>query len=155
AAVERGNDGIAIRVHAFVRVRSEPIHARAPLATVGDAAAAGLLDREQLLASLETAQREAQRTDRHVAVLFVGVDRSKSAIASLSHRDAEYLSATIAERLRDGVREHDFVAQLDGDADSISIARMRGDEFTLLLPQLQRISDAAKVGARLVDLLSR
>ena len=84
----------------------------------------GLPNRWRFLEQLEQALFEAATNGRHVAVLFLDVDRFKLVNDSLGHDIGDRLLMTVAERLQSCVRPADLVA------------RFGGDEFSLLLGNL-------------------
>ena len=53
-----------------------------------------------------------------------------------------------------GLRDYDLLAHLGCKAEHLSIARIRGDEFTVLLPDLREAADAVKVGKRILEVLT-
>ena len=75
---------------------------------------------------LGLAVARARRHDRAVAVLALDVDNFKLVNDSLGHEAGDRLIAMLADRLRDDIRETDL------------IARQGGDEFLLLLGDLER-----------------
>ena len=83
----------------------------------------------------------ATRTQRHVALLFIDLDRFKTVNDSLGHPVGDELLAAIAQRLRDRLR--------DGD----TLARIGGDEFVLLIEDMQAPEEAARVANMLLELL--
>jgi diguanylate cyclase (GGDEF)-like protein/PAS domain S-box-containing protein len=80
---------------------------------------------------LELALARARRHDRGVAVLALDVDNFKLVNDSLGHETGDRLIAMLAERLREATRETDLVA------------RQGGDEFLLLLADVDRVSPVA------------
>src|SRR3984885_10874189 len=72
----------------------------------------------------------AQRQHRHLAVLFVDVDRFKHVNDSLGHLIGDKLLVSIAQRLVAGVRSSD------------TISRQGGDEFVILLSSVTHAADA-------------
>jgi diguanylate cyclase (GGDEF)-like protein/PAS domain S-box-containing protein len=70
------------------------------------------------------------------AVLFLDLDRFKVVNDSLGHAAGDMLLTTVASRLQHGVRAADCVAtgrNSGAGSDGNTVARMGGDEFTLLL----------------------
>ncbi len=78
----------------------------------------------------------AGRREQPFAVLFLDLDRFKIINDSLGHAAGDRLLTTIADRLSAAVRPGDLVA------------RMGGDEFTILLEHLRFPEDAARVAER-------
>jgi len=86
------------------------------------------------------------------AVLFLDLDRFKIINDSLGHAAGDKLLQTISERLLGCLRESDAV----GVAQEWStVARMGGDEFTILLEQLRRPEDAARVAERILKAIGK
>jgi diguanylate cyclase (GGDEF)-like protein len=89
-------------------------------------------------------ERIVQRTGRssyHFAVLFVDLDRFKSVNDRFGHTLGDKILISAARRLVEAVRPQDMVARRDGD------------EFTILLDDLDRPEDAVGVAQRIVDYL--
>jgi diguanylate cyclase (GGDEF)-like protein len=89
----------------------------------------------RLSAALERLQR---RPGRHVAVLFLDLDRFKVINDSLGHSAGDQLILGIAERLRHSVRRHEIVA------------RFGGDEFAILCEDIIDDQDAIAVAERVL-----
>jgi diguanylate cyclase (GGDEF)-like protein/PAS domain S-box-containing protein len=77
---------------------------------------------------LELSLARARRHDRGVAVLALDVDNFKLVNDSLGHEAGDRLIRQLSDRLREGTREMDLVA------------RQGGDEFLLLLADVDRSS---------------
>ena len=110
---------------------------------------------ESFTAQLERAIRIAARTAQHVAVLHVDVQRVSALTAhALSPDAADALLDGIAQRIREATREGDTVGRAAAQREACVVARA-GEHFNVLLPDLARIHDAAKVATRIVEALAR
>ena len=99
----------------------------------------GLPNRVLFTDRLERAMAEADRHGGLVGVIFVDLDRFKSINDGLGHDVGDQLLLRIAERLRVAVRVED------------SVARLAGDEFGVLVPNLARADDLARVANKLLE----
>jgi diguanylate cyclase (GGDEF)-like protein len=88
---------------------------------------------------LGQACREAQRSGREVALLFVDVDRFKQVNDSLGHAFGDELLCAIARRLQACARESD------------TVARLGGDEFAILMDDVRGREDPEALALRLVE----
>ncbi|WP_183510588.1 putative bifunctional diguanylate cyclase/phosphodiesterase [Paeniglutamicibacter cryotolerans] len=83
------------------------------------------------------------RSHRHgedkFAVLFIDLDRFKLVNDSLGHPAGDDLIVQVAERLRACLREED------------TLARMGGDEYTVLLDSIEDVNDAMRIAERLIS----
>jgi diguanylate cyclase (GGDEF)-like protein len=113
--------------------------------TVDKANAIAMYDPVTSLPNRVHFKREAERVlqsrsgDGRVALLFIDLDGFKSVNDSLGHADGDEVLAMVADRLREGVK-----AVPGGDAEPL-LARLAGDEFTVLLPSLPSAADAERV----------
>ena len=92
----------------------------------------GLPNRALLTDRCTYALRVAQRSQQHVALMFLDLDNFKTINDSLGHKVGDEVLIEFAARLRAVVRDQD------------TVARLGGDEFILLLP------DTDAVGASMV-----
>jgi len=80
------------------------------------------------------------------AVLFLDLDRFKVINDSLGHAAGDALLVEIAKRLENSLRTADTVARFDGQH---TLARMGGDEFTILLDGVGDVACALAIANRL------
>jgi diguanylate cyclase (GGDEF)-like protein len=99
----------------------------------------GLPNRKLFLDHLNLAIPSARRSKHKIAVLFVDLDRFKVVNDSLGHAAGDKLLQIVAGRLRAALRESD------------TVARMGGDEFTVLAPTAHTVEDAIGVARKVRD----
>ncbi len=122
-----------------------------------------LPNRELFREQIDVALDRAKRTRNILALLFLDVDRFKQVNDSLGHSMGDELLTQIADRLRSAVRGSDSVGRgtADGEREGAesnresAVSRLGGDEFTILLQDLEHAQDAARVARRVLHLLSR
>lgn len=98
------------------------------------------LFKDRLDHALATARRHKSRV---LAVMFLDLDRFKEINDILGHDAGDELLKEVASRLRRCVRESD------------TVARMGGDEFTILLPEITSEEDASAVGQKILSLMEQ
>lgn len=98
----------------------------------------GLPNRVLFHDRLQQAIALADRNRRSAAVLMLDVDHFKEVNDELGHDVGDALLKAVAIRLRTLVRKSD------------TVARMGGDEFTLVLPEAAKPEDAAEVAEKIV-----
>ncbi|MEB2361156.1 MAG: EAL domain-containing protein [Bryobacteraceae bacterium] len=101
----------------------------------------GLPNRLYLRSRLESALEQARMNDSILAVFFIDLDRFKQINDTLGHSTGDMLLQKVGERLQGRLRKADF------------LARMGGDEFTVLVSELRRAEDAIIVGRKLLNAL--
>jgi diguanylate cyclase (GGDEF)-like protein/PAS domain S-box-containing protein len=112
----------------------------------------GLPNRVLFKEHLEHALIFAERHRKKVAALFLDLDRFKWINDTLGHAVGDTLLQGIAERLKQCVRRHDLVSRSNDDDDECgTIARIGGDEFTVLLEDIEQAQDVVKVARRLLE----
>jgi diguanylate cyclase (GGDEF)-like protein/PAS domain S-box-containing protein len=113
----------------------------------------GLTNRQQFNARLTETMQHAQSSRNLVAVITVDVDRFKLINDSLGHSAGDQILQVVAERVNQQVRNSDCVGRLDGDDPDVEIARVGGDEFSLMLPRIVHPTDAGPVAQRILETL--
>ena len=85
----------------------------------------------------------ADRHNQHLAVLYIDLDRFKNINDSLGHPAGDELLVALTRRME---------AHLQGEG---ILGRLGGDEFLLILEDLQRPEDAAGIAKNLIGLLDQ
>ena len=103
----------------------------------------GLAGREVFERRVDVALAQGRRHGFTMAVLFVDLDRFQSVNDGLGYRAGDRVLVAVAERLREAVRGED------------TVARVGGDEFTILLEQVADLTATARVADRVLADLRR
>ncbi|MEO1095864.1 MAG: EAL domain-containing protein [Cyanobacteria bacterium J06638_28] len=90
---------------------------------------------ERLLTALKTAQQE----NRQLAVMFLDLDRFKLVNDTLGHEIGDQLIQTTTQRLQACLKKNN------------TLARWGGDEFTLLVPDMNSRDEAIAIAHQLLD----
>ncbi len=102
----------------------------------------GLGNRNAFKAALHAALEHARRASGcHVALMFIDLDHFKRINDNLGHEIGDLLLKAVAHRLREQVRAYDVVS------------RLGGDEFTIVLGDLEFPEDAATVARKILNAL--
>lgn len=91
---------------------------------------------------LQQAVRNARREGHHLALLFIDLDRFKWVNDTLGHAAGDQLLMDVAGRLQHAVRYND------------TVARLSGDEFTVILSDLSDHLEVEKIAEKLIAHLS-
>lgn len=117
----------------------------------------GLWNRYALSSTLERlfgdlARSEASPHPKAAALLYLDLDNFKRINDILGHAVGDDLLKEVAARISGVLRPSDLLARAD-NSDGESVARIGGDEFCLILSQIANPADAARVAARILDVL--
>jgi len=99
----------------------------------------GLPNRRLFNDRLDVAIAYAQRNRHKLAMLLLDLDQFKDVNDTLGHSVGDKLLKAVSERLINILRKSD------------TVARMGGDEFMLMLPEMALGEDAAKVAAKILN----
>ncbi len=91
-------------------------------------------------------KRTERRRDYVFALLVLGLDRFKVLNQSLGVLSADRLLVAVARRLQSSLRGTDIVSR---DTAGFTLARLAGDEFTVLVDDIADARDAIRVAERL------
>ncbi len=103
----------------------------------------GLPGRELLRDRIERAIVDHQRTGRRAGVAFLDLDGFKEVNDTFGHAAGDQLLATVAERIRAAVRGSD------------TVSRISGDEFVVLLRDLDDVDGLHRAAEVLLEVLAR
>ncbi len=103
----------------------------------------GLPNRRLMQDRLNQAILQARRKQKHVALLFLDLDRFKLVNDTLGHETGDYVLRDIAKRLNKAVREGD------------TVSREGGDEFLIILPDLDKPEAAQQVATKILNELAK
>jgi diguanylate cyclase (GGDEF)-like protein/PAS domain S-box-containing protein len=111
----------------------------------------GLANRMLFMERLKEAiERVRAGEQKMFAVLFLDFDRFKVVNDAMGHQAGDELLVHMADRLRKSLRNSDTAPSSNNQ-----IARFGGDEFLLLLNDIDRTEDAARIADRLLIALSQ
>jgi diguanylate cyclase (GGDEF)-like protein len=107
----------------------------------------GLPNRLLFVDVLDRAVKRLERRPDYVfALLVLGLDRFWELNQSLGVAGADRLLVAVARRLQASLRGTDIIAR---DTADVTLARLAGDEFTVLLDDIADAGDAIRVAERL------
>ena len=101
----------------------------------------GLPNRALLLKRLEEGIEKARVEQELVGLLVMDLDRFKEVNDTFGHHYGDKLLQQVAERLRDELRANQ------------TVARMGGDEFSLVLPSIDDTGETVRTARRLINAL--
>jgi diguanylate cyclase (GGDEF)-like protein/PAS domain S-box-containing protein len=103
----------------------------------------GLVNRVQLVNSVEVAISTAERYHQRFAILFLDIDHFKRINDTLGHDAGDQLLKVVADRLKANIRKSDVAA------------RLGGDEFVILLQAAQTPEIAAVFAEKIISTISQ
>jgi diguanylate cyclase (GGDEF)-like protein len=103
----------------------------------------GLPNRLLFYDRLSQALSQAERTSKHLAVLFIDLDHFKHVNDTLGHPMGDLLLQEVAQGIQNCLRSGD------------TVARQGGDEFTVILTNVSNPQDVEIVGQKILQVLSK
>jgi diguanylate cyclase (GGDEF)-like protein len=102
----------------------------------------GLANRKLLADRLDHASRRLARQQGRIGLLFIDLDSFKEVNDTLGHASGDVVLLEVARRLSAIVRDHD------------TVARIGGDEFLVLVDDLENVAQAEQLAQRAITALS-
>jgi len=100
---------------------------------------------------LSMAMHQAHRNDNRIGLLFLGMDHFKRINDNLGHAAGDALLQEISGRLQQSIRATDLAATERGNH---ALARLDGDEFTIMLVDIGNAAHISRVARRILDALN-
>lgn len=94
-----------------------------------------LLFRKQLKAAL----LKVKKTRTEIALLYIDIDKFKNFNDSLGHWAGDQLLISIAQRVRESLKEGDMISRMDGD------------EFTIILEEIESAVEVEKIAKNIIE----
>ena len=103
----------------------------------------GLPNRSLLIDRVGVAMASAQRKKQRLAVMFLDIDELKIINDTLGHGAGDGLLKLVAARLSETLRQGD------------TVARVGGDEFVVLLPEIDHEADAQRAAQKILRVIGK
>ena len=114
----------------------------------------GLYNRETFIDRLEHTLRQASRHGRTGALLHLNLDRFKKVNEALGPALGDELLRSAARRLEQCTRNTDALARIGDSEAALSLSRLGGDEFGVLLVEIDKAESTIVVAQRLLDAIA-
>ena len=134
-----GHGSKPIRIIAFRDVTAEKASQEKIWQLAHYDALTGLANRRSFLQIFEQELTRAKRTGDTFALIFLDIDHFKNINDTLGHSVGDSLLIAVASRLRKALRQVD------------TIARMGGDEFTIILSEFSSVHDVENVCQKILN----
>ncbi len=116
-----------------------------------------LPNRNKLTEYLKKMTAEQRKGRKSFALLLMDLDRFKVVNDTLGHHIGDQLLQQVGERFRSVLRAEDMITTVDTDTrkefHGKMIARIGGDEFAALLPDVDNEEDAEQVARKLIQVM--
>jgi PAS domain S-box-containing protein len=113
----------------------------------------GLPNRRFIIEHLERELHHAVQMGGQVALLFVDLDGFKRINDSMGHNAGDELLQAVARRLRGQLRATDVVSRMGGEVPRLDVGRLGGDEFTIVVADVEGEAEASSIARRINDVL--
>ncbi len=111
----------------------------------------GLTTRDRFMETLDDSLAEAGLRERGAAILCIDINNFTRINDSLGRSVGDSVLQVTAKRIERCLRDYDHLARIDDSLNSNHLTRISGDEFVLLLNDVESRKDAATVADRLGD----
>jgi diguanylate cyclase (GGDEF)-like protein/PAS domain S-box-containing protein len=112
----------------------------------------GLPNRALFRDRLAEVMKRAKRSGRQMGLMFLDLDRFKVINDSLGHAAGDQLLQQVAKLLTRSLRSVDSLLR-SIEPDGVTVSRLGGDEFTIIVKDINTPEDAAIIARRIIDAL--
>jgi len=152
--VEERSNQLSERSEALNRAEEEVVQTRDQLHHLANFDGLTKLPNRHLLTEqLDLLLRLNKRNGHALALLFIDIEDFKRVNDSLGMSAGDQLLQIVAQRLNEAVRDSDSVGHFITPESSIGVSRLGGEEFTVVLNQIDSPDSAARVTQRLIETL--
>ena len=127
-----------------------PGHAQGARNRVAADDVTGLTAKEAFMAHFESVIADAKLRERGIAVMCIDIDRFTRINDTLGRAIGDAVLRVTAKRIDSCLRDYDQLARIE-DSENRGLARLRGDEFVLVLGDIESRADVATVAGRIRD----
>ena len=113
----------------------------------------GLTAKDVFMTHFDTLLADAKMRERGVAVFCIDIDRFTRINDTLGRAIGDAVLQVTAKRIERCLRSYDRLARIEDDANS-SLTRISGDEFVLILSDIESKEDVTTVAERVQDAFS-
>ena len=111
----------------------------------------GLTTREVFMSHFDSVIADARLRERGVAVFCIDIDRFSRINSTLGRAVGDGVLKVTAQRIERCLRSSDKLARIDEDSDGSSLTRIGGDEFVLVLANIESREDISTVAGRVQE----
>jgi len=111
----------------------------------------GLPNRQLFMERLAWTLRLSRRHNKQSALLQIGLDRFKQINDTLGHEKGDEVLKAVSRRLSAVLRDTDTLSKLDDREDAVSLSRLAGDEFMVLVSEIRHGEDASIIARRMLE----
>jgi diguanylate cyclase (GGDEF)-like protein/PAS domain S-box-containing protein len=130
-----------LAAHAGLAIENARLHSETEYQATHDGLT-GLPNRVLLIDRLHHALRVAHRNNDRVAVLFIDLDGFKAINDTHGHDVGDWLLQEVARRLKESIRESDTVARIGGDEFTIILEKLSMDDGSFIVAEKVRAAVA-------------
>ncbi len=113
----------------------------------------GLANRHLFNERLNQTVAKATLEDRRIALLYMDLDKFKRINDMLGHSGGDQLLRHVANLLRAHTRGDDLVGRPEREKSAADVSRLGGDEFLVLLSDVDEVTDVGDVAERILAAL--
>lgn len=115
----------------------------------------GLPNRQLFLERLAWTLKLAHRHNKQSALLQMGLDRFKQINDTLGHEMGDEVLKLVSQRLALALRESDTVSGITERDNAVSLSRLAGDEFMVLIAEIDHAEAASAVARSLLETMKQ